>query len=49
MEKQYQPPKKDSDPRFLPDTREQVAQTVQSFGEKLASVFRQRIAMLKRK
>lgn len=37
------------DPRWLPDTREQVAQTVRQFMGKLADAFRQRIAMVKGK
>ncbi len=39
----------DKSPRCLPDTREQIFRTVQSFMGKLGDAFRQRIAMLKRK
>lgn len=49
MEKQY--PKKESDPRYLPDTREQIAQTFAATGfkDRLAEAFRQRIAIVKGK
>jgi hypothetical protein len=40
---------KESTPRCLPDTREQVAQTTQPFMGKLADAFRQRIALVKGK
>ena len=51
MDRRDQPREKSISPRYLPDTREQVAQTFAGTGlrEKLADAFRQRIAIVKGK
>lgn len=46
MSKRYQPGTT-RELRYHPDTREQVAQTFQSYNERLSRAFRERIAMLK--
>lgn len=48
MAKQYTVPRS-NEVRFMPDTREQVAQTTRICTSKLCNAFRDRIAMLKRK
>lgn len=37
-----------ADTKYLPDTKEQVAQTTKAFIVKLADAFRRRIAIVKR-
>jgi len=51
MDRRDQPREKSTNPRYLPDTQEQVAQTFQSTGfkDKLAGAFLKAIARVKGK
>lgn len=49
MQDRYPPPKAKIDYHYIPDTKQQIAQTFPvSYRERLANAFRQRIAMLRK-